>query len=194
MQYGATTYGSLTFERFPLVEAQPGIYLPASVASLQRRITEGVFHVLAEAAEKDGRDRRHYLSAFGIVFQALVERTIRRGEAALPSPTPITVDVPYGTRRKARDSSDVIVADERNPVFIEVISGPLQAATTTRGDVEAFRVDLQRLILGKAKQLNRFIDDFLSNDLKVDGTDPANDGSNMAGDPHLALVPTPIRS
>jgi hypothetical protein len=172
-EYGATTYGSLTFERFPLVEAQPGIYLPTSVASLQRRITEGVFHVLAEAAENEGRDRRHYTSPFGKVFQALVEQTIRRGEAALPSPAPITSDVPYGTRKKPRDSSDVIVAYERNPVFVEVVSGPLQAATTTRGDPQTFWADLQRLILGKAKQLNRCIADFLAGDLKVDGAEPA---------------------
>jgi hypothetical protein len=91
----------------------------------------------------------------------------------LPSPAPITADVPYGTRQNPRDSSDVIVAYERNPVFIEVVSGPLQAATTTRGDIGTFRADLQRLVLGKAKQLNRCIDDFLANDLKVDGADPA---------------------
>jgi hypothetical protein len=172
-QYGPTTYGSLTFERFPLVEAQPGIYLPLSVPSFQRRITEGVFHVLAEAGAKEGRDRRHYTSPFGNVFQKLVENTVQRGEAALPSPAPITCDVPYGTRRKPRDSSDVIVAYERNPVFIEVVSGPLQAATTTRGDLATFHADLERLVLIKAKQLNRCIDDFLAGHLVVDGAAPA---------------------
>jgi len=118
--YGATTYGSLTFERFPLVEAQTGIFLPTSVASLHRRITEGVFHVLAEAAEKERHDRRYHTSKFGNVFEALVEKTVRRGEAALPSHSPITADAPYGGRSNRRDSSDVIVAYERNPVFIEV--------------------------------------------------------------------------
>ena len=173
-QYGATTYGSLTFERFPLVEAQPGFFLPTSVASLQRRITEGVFHVLAEAAVREGRDRRHYTSAFGNVFQELVEQTVRRGESALPSPAPITADVPYGKNRKSRrDSSDVIVATERNPVFIEVVSGPLHAATTTRGQIDTFRVDLQRLVIGKAKQLDRCINDFLAGDLKFAGAEPA---------------------
>jgi hypothetical protein len=171
-RYGATTYGSLAFERFPLVEAQPGLFLPTSIASLQRRITEGVFHVLAEAAETEGRDRRHYTSAFGNVFQVLVERTIRRGESALPSPSPITADVHYGSRRHRRASSDVIVAYERNPVFIEVVSGPLQVATTTRGDLHAFSADLQRLVIGKAKQLSRSIDDFLAGDLEIDGAQP----------------------
>jgi len=172
-RYGATTYGSLTFERFPLVEAEPGIFIPISLSSLQRRITEGVFHVLAEAAEAEGRDRRHYTSTFGNVFQALIEETIRRGEAALPSPAPITADVAYGARGRRRDSSDVIIAYERNPVFIEVVSGPLQAATTTRGDIATFHADLQRLVIGKAEQLNRCIDDFLHNRLKLAGAEPA---------------------
>ena len=167
--YGPTTYGSLTFERFPLVEAQPGFFLPISVASLQRRITEGVFHVLSEAAEREGLDRRHYASSFGNVFQVLVERTARRGEARLASPAPITADVAYGGRSHRRDSSDVIIATERNPVFIEVVSGPLQAATTTRGDVTAFRTDMRRLIVSKAKQLDRCIADFLVGRLELDG-------------------------
>jgi hypothetical protein len=66
-----------------------------------------------------------------------------------------------------------MVAYDRNPVFIEVVSGPLQAATTTRGDVDTFRADLQRLVVGKARQLNRCIDDFLSGVLTVEGADPA---------------------
>ena len=172
-RYGATTYGSLTFERFPLVEAQPGFFIPTSVASLHRRITEGVFHVLAEAAEADGLDRRHYVSPFGDVFQVLVENTVRRGEAARPAGVRITADVAYGTRRNRRRSSDVIAAYDRNPMFIEVVSGPLQAATTTRGDVDAFRADLERLVVGKARQLHRCIDDFLTGALEVNGIDPA---------------------
>jgi hypothetical protein len=172
-KYGPTTYGSLTFERFPLVEAQPGIFIPTSAASLHRRITQGVFHVLAEAAESEGRDRRHYVSAFGEVFQPLVENAVRRGEAArAENAAPITADVRYGGRSNRRRSSDVIVAYERNPVFIEVVSGPLSAATTTRGDIETFRADLQRLVVEKAKQLNRCIDDFLAGAFTVEGADP----------------------
>jgi hypothetical protein len=172
-RYGRTTYGSLTFERFPLVEAQPGFFIPTSVASLHRRITEGVFHVLAEAAEAEGHDRRHYVSPFGDVFQALVENTVRRGEAAGSSSVPITADVQYGSRTNRRRSSDVIVAYDRNPVFIEAVSGPLQAATTTRGDVDTFRADLERLVIGKARQLNRCIDDFLAGALDIDNAEPA---------------------
>jgi hypothetical protein len=67
----------------------------------------------------------------------------------------------------------VIIAYDNNPVFLEVVSGPLQAATTTRGDVTAFRADLERLVVGKARQLTRCIDDFLAGALDVDGAAPA---------------------
>jgi hypothetical protein len=172
-RYGATTYGSLTFERFPLVEIEPGIYLPTSVSSLQRRITEGIFHILADAAEAEGRDRRYYTSPLGDVFQRLVEDTVRRGVASASPTTPIVADVLYGGRRKRRRSSDVIIAEERNPVFVEVVSGPLQAATTTRGDLTCFRADLERLVVRKAGQLDRNIRDFLDGELVIDGVDPA---------------------
>lgn len=172
-KYGPTTYGSLTFERFPLVEAQPGIFIPTSAASLHRRITEGVFHVLAEAAESEGRDRRHYVSAFGDVFQSLVENAVRRGEAARSeNAAPITADVLYGGRSNRRRSSDVILAYERNPVFIEVVSGPLNAATTASGDITTFRADLRRLVIEKAKQLNRCIEDFFAGAFTVEGAEP----------------------
>jgi hypothetical protein len=171
--YGATTYGSLTFERFPLVEIEPGVYLPTSISSLQRRITEGVFHILADAAEAEGRDRRYYTSPLGDVFQRLVEDTVRRGVAFASPTTPIVADVLYGGRRRRRRSSDVIVAEERNPVFVEVVSGPLQAATTTRGDLTCFRADLERLVVRKARQLDRNIRDFLEGELVIDGVDPA---------------------
>jgi hypothetical protein len=171
--YGATTYGSLTFERFPLAEIEPGVYVPSSVSSLQRRITEGVFHVLAEAAEAEGYDRRHYTSPLGDVFQRLVEETVRRG-AAIASPSALIVaDVTYGARRSRRRSSDVIVAEGRDPVFIEVVSGPLQVATSTRGDLTCFRADLERLVVRKARQLDRNIHDFLNGQLQIDGVDPA---------------------
>jgi hypothetical protein len=67
----------------------------------------------------------------------------------------------------------VIVAYERNPVFIEVVSGPLNAATTTRGDITIFRTDLRRLVIERAKQLNRCIEDFFAGAFTVEGADPA---------------------
>ncbi len=170
--YGENTYSSLTFERFPLVEVEPGTFLPLSMASLQRRVSQGVFHLLSEAAESNGFDRRRYSSNFGHVFQQSVEGTLRRGVAFDASQVTITADVPYAARGQRRRSSDVIVGYERNPVFVEVVSGPLQAGTITQGDLDCFNADANRLVVKKAKQLDDSIRDFFAGDLQLPRIDP----------------------
>lgn len=172
-EYGKTTYGSLTFERLPLVEVSNGGHLPISVEALKRRVSQGVFHILFGAAREEGRDPRYYTSAFGPVFQRSVEATFRR---AVPMSSPgvaITADKPYGGRSRRRQSSDVILGDRADPVFVEVVSGPLQIATSTRGDLETFGEDVDRLVVSKAKQLDQSIRDFFDGPLAIDGADPA---------------------
>jgi len=172
-QYGPTTYGSLTFERFPLLEGVPGIYAPISMQALQRRVTGGVIHLLSEAGVAEGKNRSTYGSMFGPPFQAVVEETLRRGAAASGVEVPIAADVRYGTSRSSmRDSTDVILGYERNPVFVEVVSGPLRAGTLTRGDLGDFAADIKRLVIDKAEQLETSIVDFEEGRLALDGIDP----------------------
>jgi hypothetical protein len=135
-------------------------------------MTEGIFHILSEAAEQEGRDRRYYASAFGDLFQESVEKTFRRGMAIASPDVEITADVEYGSRATRRRSSDVILCFEQNPVFVEVVSGPLRAATSTRGDLTTLNADLDRLVIGKAKQLDKSINDFFEGELALCGLDP----------------------
>jgi hypothetical protein len=170
-EYGPTTYGSLAFERTPLAHIDGVGYVPLSIYAFQRRVTEGVFHILAEAAEQEGRDRRYYTSAFGGVFQQSVEQTFRRGMAIASPDVEITADVEYGPRTSRCRSSDVILGYEQDPLFVEVVSGPLRAATSTRGDLTTLDADLDRLVVGKAKQLDKSITDFFEGQLEVNGAD-----------------------
>jgi hypothetical protein len=173
--YGPTTYGSLAIERFPLFEGAPGIYCVISPWALGRRVTAGVFHLLAEAAEAEGKNRSYYTGEFGTPFQCSVERTLRRGNAAGGAPVPIAADVTYGTSRSAmRRSSDVILGYDRFPVFVEVVSGPLRVGTLTRGDLGDFEADVTRLVIDKAGQLEASIEAFLSGRLVIDGIDPTS--------------------
>jgi hypothetical protein len=172
-EFGPTTYGSLTFERTPLARIDAGRYVPLSMNAFQRKVTEGVFHILAEAAEQEGLDRRYYTSAFGAVFQQSVEQTFRRGMAIAADHVEITADVEYGPRRRRRRSSDIILSDAQHPVFIEVVSGPLRAATSTRGDLTTLDADLDRLAVEKARQLDQSIAAFIDGDLQVRGVDPS---------------------
>ena len=170
--FGESTYGSLTFERFPLAETEPGVYVPLSMKSLQRRVFTGVFHLLSEAAESEGKDRRTYSSRFGNAFQQSVEQTLRRG-VAFSQEVSIVADERYGPRTNRRDSSDVILGYERDPVFIEVVSGPLQARTITQGDLGCFLEDTNRLVVEKARQLDWCIQAFFDRELELPGVDPA---------------------
>lgn len=173
-RYGATTYGSVAIERFPLFEGEPGKYCLISPWALARRVTEGVFHLLAEAAEQSGLDRSTYTGAFGIPFQHSVEGTLRRGNIATGAPVPVAADVPYGSSRSSmRRSSDVILGFDRFPMFVEVVSGPIRVGTSTRGDLNDFEADVNRLIIGKAGQLDRSIHDFLDGKLTLKEIDPA---------------------
>jgi hypothetical protein len=172
-QFGRGTYASLTFERYPLAEIEPGLFVPISMHSLQRKITQGVFHALREAAEADGHDHRFYTDPFGHVFQDSVEQTLRRGIASYPEAISITSDIQYGTRRRPRDSTDVILGYERNPVFVEVVSGPLRAATVTQGHPCCFEADTNRLIIKKTKQLDENIRAFFAGELELPGVAPS---------------------
>lgn len=173
-RYGPTTYGSLSIERFPLFEGKPGVYCLISPWALGRRVTEGVFHLLAEAAVGEGKNRSFYTGEFGIPFQHSVERTLRRGNEATGSPVPMAADVPYGTSRSAmRLSSDVILGYAQFPVFVEVVSGPLRVGTLTRGNLEDFEADVTRLVIEKAGQLETSINDFLEGRLAMADIDPA---------------------
>jgi hypothetical protein len=173
-RYGATTYGSVAIERFPLFEGEPGKYCLISPWALARRVTEGIFHLLAEAAEREKLDRSTYTGEFGIPFQHSVERTLRRGNAATSTSVPVAADVLYGSSRSSmRRSSDVILGFDRFPMFVEVVSGPIRVGTFTRGNLDDFEADVNRLIISKAGQLDKSIHDFLDGKLILDEIDPA---------------------
>jgi hypothetical protein len=147
------------------------VYVPLSMRSLQRCVSGGVFHLLRKAAEREGKDPRKYSSSFGRPFQQSVEETLRRGVDASEQTT-IVADQPYGSRSNRRDTSDVILGDPLNPVFVEVVSGPLQARTITRGDLGSFADDAKRLVVCKDKQLDQCITAFFDGEFEVLGVDP----------------------
>jgi hypothetical protein len=57
-------------------------------------------------------------------------------------------------------------------MFVEVVSGPLRAATITQGDLCSAKADAERLVIKKTKQLDRSINDFLTGILDLPGIDP----------------------
>ena len=66
----------------------------------------------------------------------------------------------------------MILGYDATPMFVEVVSGPLRVGTLTRGDLDDFDADLDRLVIEKARQLDTSIKDFLDGKLAIDDVDP----------------------
>jgi hypothetical protein len=155
--HGATTYASLSIEKRPLVRRDEQLYV-SNFAAYERRATHGIFHLLSEGSEKEGLSREAYTAPFGAAFQIWVENALRRVEESSAG-VEIFADVPYGTKREPRDTSDVVLVYERNIIVIEVVAGALRIGSLTHGDLEMFNLDLEKFVFKKARQLTKRIAD-----------------------------------
>lgn len=161
-EFGNTTFGALSYERTPLLVGPAGRVFLISLDSLERRVTEGILHILAEGAEEEGRNRGDYTSPFGKAFQQWAAACFERVNPALKDPPKLFVDVRYGRKQQPKDTPDVVLRYPRRIVAIEIVSGPMQARTLTHGDLSAFEADLIKLIDKKAKQLTKRIAEILA--------------------------------
>ena len=169
-RYGPTTYRSHTFDRTPLVEIDHGMIVPTSFAALERAVTQGAFWLLNDAAEARGLPRQEFSGPLGSVFERFIQESIERIAALETEPPQVHRDFFYGPKKTRMLSSDVTVVYRREAMFIEVVTGQPNVATVTRGDVSTFRNDLERLVLGKARQLRRCWGNFSTfGILKFDG-------------------------
>jgi hypothetical protein len=154
--FGPTVVGSLEIEKRPIIRGPDALFV-SNFGAFERRGTHGIFHILSEGAQGEGKDRETYTAPFGEAFQGWVEQTIRRTEAS--KEVEIFADIPYGTKSERRDTPDVVLAYERNVVAIEVVAGAMRIQSLTRGDLTTFAADLEKLIFKKATQLTKRIRD-----------------------------------
>lgn len=155
--HGATTYASLSIEKQPLVRKNEQLYV-SNFAAYERRATHGIFHLLSEGSEDEGLSRETYTAPFGAAFQIWVESSVRRAEEGSAG-VKIFADVPYGTKKQPRDTSDVVLIYERNIIAIEVVAGALRIGSLTHGNLEMFAFDLEKFVFKKARQLTNRIAD-----------------------------------
>jgi hypothetical protein len=160
-KWGRTTFGALAFEKKPLLQGPGDSYYLVNFGSLDRRVTHGILHLLAERSVEDGHDREHFTSPFGAAFQQWAEACVKRTLPHFDPPPSLFADEPYGTPREPKRTSDVVLRYPRALVVAEVVAGPLQARTVTRGDLEAFDRDIAKLVEKKARQLDKRIRDIL---------------------------------
>jgi hypothetical protein len=99
-KWGKAKFGSLAIEKTPLLTGPEGRCYPISMGALERRVTHGILHVLAEGSMDEGHDREHFTSPFGEAFQNWAEACVRRSLPAARSPRPCSQTCPTG--RSAR--------------------------------------------------------------------------------------------
>lgn len=170
-RWGKARFGSLEIEKTPLLLGPDGRCYLISMGALERRVTHGILHLLAEGSMEEGHDREHFTSPFGAAFQHWAEACVTRSLKAAKKPPTLFADVPYGPKRAPRRTSDIVLRYPKQLVVTEVVAGPLQARTVTRGDLEAFDRDVTKLIEKKATQLTNRIADILSGETAGIGLD-----------------------
>ena len=176
-KFGKTTFGALAYERTPLLVGPHGRVYLISLESLERRVTEGILHVLAEGAEGEGGKREDYTSPFGKAFQQWTAACFERVNGGFKDPPELFVDVSYGPKRQPKDTPDVVLRYPRTIVAAEIVSGPMQARTVTHGDLSAFQADLVKLVDKKAEQLTKRIAEILAGEAAEIGLDADEVGS-----------------
>lgn len=176
-KFGRTTFGALAYERTPLmVGPDDRVYL-ISFESLERRVTEGILHILAEGAEGEDEKREHYTSPFGRAFQQWAAACFERVNAGFKGPPKLFVDASYGPKRQPKQTPDVVLRYPRMIVAAEIVSGPMQARTLTHGDLSAFEADLAKLVDKKAEQLTKRIAEILAGEAAEIGLDAGDVGT-----------------
>jgi hypothetical protein len=170
-RYGATTYRSVTLASTPILANFMGRYLPLSLPELQRSGTEGVIFILGDGGQNEHGDRGVFTAPFGAVFQEYVQKAFERMQDR-GVPGDVRPEFKYG--KENLDTSDVFIIYDHDIVVVEVVSGQLQAATRTRGDLDVLANDLAKLVTGKAGQLHKCICNYRDGQFEIPGIEVNN--------------------
>jgi hypothetical protein len=145
----------------PMYQIHEGALAPTSLAYLEARFTNGIFWTIHDALPSDG-PRERFTQFFGQVFEAYVRQICMH---ALPD-APLLVrrvypEQEYVARGDLHRTSDVAIVYGRHLVLLEATHSRLRLEETAlAGDVEAFRRDVQKIVVAKAAQLIARIRDF----------------------------------
>jgi hypothetical protein len=171
----AGAFYTVPFESRPFLRLRDGTLLLWSPRALLNWATEGLFHRLHDIAKAEKRD---------VVFRGFHARLTEKYcvdllREALPSLRRVGNgvvhgEIPYRTKFGETRSPDIAVDFGPDLIFMEVTSGRLTAATYALGDATSVESDLGRLVVEKASQLSRRIDDFREGKFILEGVDRSN--------------------
>lgn len=150
------------FEMRPFLRLASGQFLLWSPAALTAWMTDGVYHRFHDAAKRIGRGD-DFRTFFGWLVEEYVREALREAHpgARPPGGGRVLDETSYPTPDGDRRSPDVAVDLGPDLVLFEVASGRLTLPTRVAGTSETVFNNLENIVLGKARQLSRRIDDVL---------------------------------
>jgi hypothetical protein len=144
------------FDRRPLLRLTDGRMVVISPRALIGWLTDGFFHRASESARRRGNTTAgrfgDYTGRIAEAYAVEIMQSVFTSKPAVTVRGDHEFEHPLGTRR----TPDVIIAQRRDVVLIEVYSGRLTLPALIDGEV--FR-DIDTKVVGKARQLNDRIND-----------------------------------
>jgi hypothetical protein len=190
------------FVLHPLIEIDPGRFLAVHVEALtDAMLGDGLFWRLKPDPAASAQQKRDFGEVLGHLLE---EHCVEVAQSVYPAPTrgaaPLFREIHYA----GGDGPDLAVFDREAIAFVEIGSDrPDMVKTVGLGNLASFDADVDRIILKRARQLSRKIDDYRSGRLTYTGHLPQGnetvypviclaDGFPLGGTPGIAGGPVPV--
>lgn len=154
------TYDIVPFMDSPLYRIRHDVAVPANLPFLAYRLSIGVYWILFDAMS--GGDRRRWSAFYGHLVEAYVRDTIatllpRRSDL----PQRVFPEFVYRVGRQEYRTTDVVGLFPGAAIFFEVTATRFRMeGTLLVDDPAAVEADLERIVIGKARQLDERIRHF----------------------------------
>lgn len=163
------SYDFLPFMEKPLYQVKDTVIVPVHLSFLEAKFTNGIYWTIHDHL-REGK-RLQFTRFFGNIFEVYALRSIQR---AIPDDPSLVKRVypafTYPTKQGDRKTSDVVVMHHKSAIFMEATASRIRMERTAlSGDLEAFKEDVNKIILAGAKQLTDRIRDFRDGLFAFDG-------------------------
>lgn len=158
------------FEMRPFLRLASDHLLLWSPGALTAWMTDGVYHRFHDEAKAAGRGG-DFRTFYGWLVEEYVRELLREVHPGRrpPGGGRVLDEITYAMQRGDRRSPDAALDLGPDLVLFEVASGRLTLPTRLTGQLETVFDNLDNIVLGKARQLSRRIDDFRSGSLVYPG-------------------------
>jgi hypothetical protein len=154
-------YDFVPFMLRPLYQIDADTTVAVNLAFLESRVSNGVYWLIFDSLSS--RERPRLSSFYGQVLETYVRDVLRRTLPDLPHLSQrvfpdFTYPAPGGGESR---TTDVVALYPDSAIFFEVTATRLRVEDTLlSGNPASFEEDLEKIVIGKARQLHNRIEDF----------------------------------